>query len=347
MLNPSFHPKEVEDEIRQFWKRIDVRKIVEDKLSSEKPVGYVEGPPTMNGDPHIGHIRGRILKDVWYRFNTLRGVNIVFRAGWDTQGLPVELQAEKELGLTGSKAENLLRVGEEKIVEACKNLISKYNQKWIESDELLGMSMDYEKAYWTFRDQYIEREWKYLEKAWKVGLLGEVFRVVPYCPSCQCSLSHAEVGQGYETVSDPSLYYKVKVSGEDDRYLVLWTTMPFTVVTDEMVGGKPGEEYVEAQIGSEKWVVAATRLEGLMKELGIDDYRVVNRFPSEKLAGLRYEYPLSKQVPAQAELHRNEKVHTVVAEEFVDITTGSGLVHLSPANGEEDFEIAKRRHAPV
>jgi len=198
----------------------------------------------MNGAPHIGHIRGRIMKDVWYRFSVLKGLNVVFRAGWDTQGLPVELQAEKELGLTGSKAENLEIVGEEKIVEACKGLIGKYNALWRESDRLLGMSMDYEKAYWTFRDEYIEREWKYLEQAWKKGLMGEGFRVVPYCPSCQCSLSHAEVGQGYETVSDPSLYYKVKVSGEDDRYLVLWTTMPFTVVTDEMVGVKPGETVV-------------------------------------------------------------------------------------------------------
>lgn len=346
-LNSEFRPKEVEAATRKYWDEIDVKKIVTAKNAGRPPTGYVEGPPTMNGEPHIGHIRGRIMKDVWYRFSVLKGLNVVFRAGWDTQGLPVELQAEKELGLTGSKAENLEIVGEEKIVEACKGLIGKYNALWRESDRLLGMSMDYEKAYWTFRDEYIEREWKYLEQAWKKGLMGEGFRVVPYCPSCQCSLSHAEVGQGYETVSDPSLYYKVKVSGEVDRYLVLWTTMPFTVVTDEMVGVKPGEEYVEAQIGSERWVVAATRLEGLMKELGIDDYRVVNRFPSEKLAGVRYEYPLSKQVPAQVELHRNEKVHTVVAEEFVDVTTGSGLVHLSPANGEEDFEIAKRRHAPV
>jgi len=346
MLNPSFHPKEVEDEIRQFWSRINVRKIVEEKLSSKKPVGYVEGPPTMNGEPHIGHIRGRILKDVWYRFNTLRGVNIVFRAGWDTQGLPVELQAEKELGLTGSKAENLIRVGEEKIVEACKNLISKYNQKWIESDQLLGMSMDYEKAYWTFKDQYIEREWKYLEKAWKIGLLGEGFRVVPYCPSCQCSLSHAEVGQGYETVIDPSLYYKVRVVG-DDRHIVLWTTMPFTVVTDEMVGVKPDEEYLTVSVDSEKWIVAAIRLDALMKDLSIDNYKVLGSQQGSELEGLRYEYPISKHVPAQNDLHMNVNVHRIVAEEFVDATTGSGLVHLSPANGEEDFAIAKRRGVPV
>jgi isoleucyl-tRNA synthetase len=345
-LNHNFSPKEVEENIRRHWERIDVRRLATEKTVSKPPIGYVEGPPTMNGEPHIGHIRGRILKDLWYRFSVLKGLNVVFRAGWDTQGLPVELQAEKELGLKGSKAENLDIVGEEKIVEACKGLIGKYNSRWREADRLLGMSMDYEKAYWTYRDDYIEREWRYLEQAWKKGLLGEGYRVVPYCPSCQCSLSHAEVGQGYETVSDPSLHYKVKVSGQD-RFLILWTTMPFTVVTDEMVGVKPDEEYVEAEVGSERWIIASSRLEGLMADLGVEQYRVVDRFAGKSLEGLRYDYPLTNFIPAQGELHQNEKVHTVVAEEFVDVTTGSGLVHLSPANGEEDFEVAKRRGAPV
>ncbi len=342
----NFRPKEIEDAIRESWDNINVRRVVAERFAGKPPVGYVEGPPTMNGEPHIGHIRGRILKDLWYRFGVLKGLNVVFRAGWDTQGLPVELQAEKELGLTGSKAENLKRVGEEKLVEACKQLIVKYNALWREADGLLGMSMDYENAYWTYKDEYIEREWKYLEQAWKKGLLGEGFRVIPYCPSCQCSLSHAEVGQGYETVSDPSLYYKVKVVGEE-KYLVLWTTMPFTVVTDEMIGVKPDEEYVEVTVGSERWIIAAGRLKHLMEELDIDNYKVVGRIQGSELEGLRYEYPLAKYIPAQEALDRNEKVHRVVAEEFVDVTTGSGMVHLSPANGEEDFEIAKRRGVPI
>ncbi len=347
MLDSGFRPKEVEDAVRVFWSDIDVAEVVAAKVAGRAPVGYVEGPPTMNGEPHIGHIRGRILKDIWYRFCKLKGLNIVFRAGWDTQGLPVELQAEKELGLSGSKAENLQVVGEAKIVEACKGLIMKYNAAWREVDRLLGLSMDYDKAYWTYRDEYIEREWKYLEQAWVKGLLGEGFRVVPYCPSCQCSLSHAEVGQGYETVTDPSLYYRVKVVSESDKYIILWTTMPFTVVTDEMVGVKPDEEYVVAAVRGEKWIVAARRLEPLMSELNIDSYTVAERLQGQDLEGLRYEYPLAKYIPRQAALHQNSLVHTVVAEEFVDATTGSGIVHLSPANGEEDFEVARRRSVPV
>jgi isoleucyl-tRNA synthetase len=173
----------------------------------------------------------------------------------------VELQAEKELGLTGSKEENITRVGIEKIVETCKKLIHNYNEKWVGADRLLGMSFNYEKAYWTFRDQYIEREWKYLQSAWESGILKEWFRVVAYCPSCQTSLSNAEVNQGYETVEDPSFYYKVKLVGEqvEDTYLIVWTTMPFTVITDEMVGVNPKANYVFVQVSNkEVWVVGDT-----------------------------------------------------------------------------------------
>lgn len=230
--------KAIENNVREYLESIDLQYYLETELVGKELVGYIEGPPTMNGEPHVGHIRGRIIKDLWYRFNTLQKKRVIFRAGWDTQGLPVELQAEKELGLTGSKAENLSKVGVEKIVEACKRIVNLYNKKWVAVDKLLGMSFDYEKAYWTFHNQYIEREWQYLKKAWEDGILKEWFRVVAYCPSCQTSLSNAEVNQGYETVEDPSFYYKVKLT-EEDAYMIVWTTMPFTIVTDEMVGTKP------------------------------------------------------------------------------------------------------------
>jgi isoleucyl-tRNA synthetase len=194
-------------------------------------LGYIEGPPTLNGEPHVGHLRGRIIKDMWYRFKTLQKYRVIFRAGWDTQGLPIELQAEKLLGLTGSKSENIKRVGVESIVNACKQLIQTNATKWIEVDNLLGMSFDYERAYWTYKDEYIEREWKYLKKAWEIGILKEWFRVVAYCPSCQTSLSNAEVNQGYKNVEDPSFYYKVKMS-EEEAFLIVWTKMPFTLITD-------------------------------------------------------------------------------------------------------------------
>src|SRR5918994_4890630 len=238
-LQGKFDAKAFENEIRSYLDKINLKTLLKNELfgnniNNNDIVSYIEGPPTLNGEPHAGHLRGRIIKDVWYRFNTLQKKKVIFRAGWDTQGLPVELQAEKELGLTGSKIDNLKKVGIEKIVETCKKIVQLYNKKWVAVDKLLGMSFDYEKAYWTFHNQYIEREWQYLKKAWESGVLKEWFRVVAYCPSCQTSLSNAEVNQGYETVEDPSFYYKVKLKeegGGDDAYLIVWTTMPFTIVT--------------------------------------------------------------------------------------------------------------------
>ena len=345
-LSSVFKPKDLEECVRGRWEQINLLKMVKASKKGQPRLGFVEGPPTLNGEPHIGHIRGRIIKDLWFRFMTLRGLDLVFRAGWDTQGLPVELQAEKELGLTGSKTENLRLVGVEKLVEACKKVIHHYYGKWREADRLLGLSMDYDAAYWTYKDEYIEREWRYLEEAYKRGLLGEGFRVVAYCPGCQTSLSHAEVSQSYDVVEDPSLYYKVKVR-EFNAYIVLWTTMPFTVVTDVMVGVKPDADYCFVKVGDERWIVGKERLEGLMKELGIEEYQVEAVKKGAELEGLRYIHPLQDLIPGQADLDQNPKAHIVVAEEFIDVTTGSGIVHMSPANGQEDFETAVKRGQPI
>ena len=346
-LGGKFIAKEIENEMRDRLNTLDLGSLVEDEINGRGDiVGYIEGPPTMNGEPHVGHLRGRIIKDLWYRYNILQKRRVIFRAGWDCQGLPVELQAEKELGLTGSKIDNVRRVGIEKIVTTCKKIIQKYNEKWILVDKLLGMSFDYDNAYWTFHDKYIEREWKYLEKAWKDQLLKEWFRVVAYCPSCQTSLSNAEVNQGYKTVEDPSFYYKVKLS-LDDVYMVIWTTMPFTMVTDEMVAVNPEQDYARVKVGSEEWIVGQHRAHDLLNDLGIDKYSVVQVVKGRELEGLNYIHPLLNMIPGLAELAKDPKVHSVVAEEFVDITTGSGIVHLAPANGQEDFQVAERRKIPI
>jgi isoleucyl-tRNA synthetase len=346
-LRGKFVAKAIEDETRKYLETLDLRALVEDVTKGKGDlVGYIEGPPTMNGEPHVGHLRGRIIKDLWYRYNVLQKRNVIFRAGWDSQGLPVELQAEKELGLTGNKIDNIRKVGIEKIVATCKKLIKLYNEKWTLVDKLLGMSFNYDKSYWTFHDEYIEREWKYLKRAWEDRILREWYRVVAYCPSCQTSLSNAEVNQGYETVEDPSFYYKVKLS-QDNTYLVIWTTMPFTVVTDEMVAVNPNHNYVRLRIKQEEWIVAQDRMDSLMKDLQIVEFSIVEAMKGRDLEGIRYLHPLLSMIPGLGDLARRAKIHMVVAEEFVDVASGSGIVHLSPANGQEDFQIAERRKIPT
>src|SRR5574340_1845208 len=345
-ISSEFNPKKIEEEVKQQTANIDLEKLIFESANKTKKIAFIEGPPTMNGIPHAGHLRGRIMKDLWYRYMTLRGYKVIFNAGWDTQGLPVELQAEKELGISGGKTQAIESVGIEKIVAERKKIVYRFNEKWVELDKLLGMSFNQQKAYWTYKDEYIEREWKYLKKAHEIGILSESYKVVAYCPSCQTSLSHAEVNQGYDTVVDPSLYYKVKLHDED-LYLIVWTTMPFTLVTDTMVGLNPDENYVHVKVASETWVVGEKRLEEFMKEAKIEDYTVIKTVKGSTFEGKKYIHPLLAEVPVLEEFARSPNFHIAVAESFVDIQTGSGLVHLSPANGEEDFEIASKRKIPI
>ena len=344
-LSSKFDAKTIENQVREYTKSIDMEKMIFDSDKPEK-IMFIEGPPTMNGVPHAGHLRGRVIKDLWYRFNTLNGKKIVFNGGWDTQGLPVELQAEKELGVTGGKSEVVEKVGIERLVEECKELVKKFNSKWVDVDNLLGMSFNHEKAYWTYRDEYIEREWQILKKALENGILEEDFTVIAYCPSCQTSLSHAEVNQGYEEVKDPSLYYKVKLKDEN-VFLIVWTTMPFTLVTDAMVGVKPGEDYAYIKIENETWVVGKTRLEELLNEIKIEEYKIEKTVKGSTLEGKKYIHPLLNLISGLEEYSNEKNFHIIVSEEFVDATTGSGLVHLSPANGEEDIGIANKRRVKI
>jgi isoleucyl-tRNA synthetase len=341
-LSTDFNPKKIEDEVKNNLSQLDLEKLIFESEDKTKKTAFIEGPPTLNGTPHAGHLRGRIMKDLWYRYMTLQGYKVIFNAGWDTQGLPVELQAEKELGISGGKSQVIESVGIEKIVAECKKIVYRFNEKWVALDKVLGMSFNQQKAYWTYKDEYIEREWKYLKKAHEIGILSESYKVVAYCPSCQTSLSHAELNQGYDTVTDPSLYYKVKLHDED-LYLIVWTTMPFTLVTDTMVGLNPDEDYVHVRVGNETWLVGEKRLEEFMKEAKIEEYTVIKTVKGSTLEGKKYIHPLLAEISGLEEFSKSPKFHIAVAENFVDIQTGSGLVHLSPANGEEDFEIASKR----
>ncbi|MGQ9781209.1 MAG: isoleucine--tRNA ligase [Nitrososphaeria archaeon] len=346
MLDSSYKPKELEEEVRVYWETNDIRRKVEESRIGGKIAGYVEGPPTLNGDPHIGHIRGRFYKDLWFRYTTLTGKHVIFRGGWDTQGLPVELQAAKELGITGGK-QDIINFGMEKLVAKAKEMIARYYKSWISADRLLGVMMDHQKDYWTYKDEYIEREWQILKAAWEDGLLGESYRVVGYCPSCQTALSHSEVSSEYEMLEDPSLYYKAKLRNHDRRYIVLWTTMPFTLITDVMVGANPNAKYSIVEVNEEEWVIASSRLNDLMRELGISGYKVKGEIFGSELKGERYYYPLSEEVPKQAELDEKFNTHLIVLDDTVDISTGTGLVHMAPSNGEIDFEVARREGLPV
>ncbi len=214
----------------------------------------------------------------------------------------------------------------------------------------MGVFINQKKAYWTYRDNYIEREWRYLKRAWDQGLLEEGHYVVAYCPGCQTSLSSAEVGYegSYKEVEDPSLYFKFKVSGTENEFFLVWTTMPFTIITDTMLAVKPTAEYVKVKVGSETWIMVKQRVEPVMQELKITKFEIIESMLGQSLEGKAYDYPLKDIIPKQAELeNKHPLVHKVIGEDFVDVNTATGVVHLSPGNGEDDFWAAQRRGVPI
>ena len=204
-LANKFNLKEIEQTTKDYLSKLDLQKLINDSPDKRDKIMFIEGPPTLNGRPHAGHLRGRVFKDLWYRFNTLNSKNVIFNAGWDTQGLPVELQAEKELGIKKGRKEDRTEQQIKELVAECKKIINKYHSMWIQVDKALGVSLnqDQENVYWTHKDKFIEREWKLLKHAYENGILTEGKRVVAYCPSCLTSLSHSEVNQGYHTKKDP------------------------------------------------------------------------------------------------------------------------------------------------
>ena len=350
-LTIDYRPLELEKETRRFWQQNQTQqKLAQFREKNNVGVlGFVEGPPTLNGIPHVGHTRGRVMKDLRYRWKTMQGYYIPFWAGWDCQGLPVELEVEKQLGVK-NKRELLERVGEERFIEECKKAIMKYQKAWVEADGKLGIFIDHEKAYWTYKDEYIEREWQYLKRAWNQGLLEEGHYVVAYCPGCQTSLSSAEVGyeDSYKIVEDPSLYFKFKLTDKQDEYFLVWTTMPFTLITDTMLAVHPEAEYAKVKVDKEKWILAKQRVEPVMQELGLQKYEVTETVTGKSLDGTRYDFPFKDLIPKQAELEKKHPlVHKVVLEDFVDINTATGVVHQSPGNGEEDFFAAQKRDVPI
>ena len=347
-LPQKYNPLELENEVRKFWEKNQTLKRTSEyrQKNNKKMLGYVEGPPTLNGIQHVGHARGRVIKDFHYRLKTMQNYYVSFWAGWDTQGLPVELEVEKKLGAKNKK-ELIERVGEERFVEECKKSIMKYHQLWVEADTMLGMFIDQDKAYFTHQDRYIEREWKYLKHAWEQNMLGEGHYVVAYCPHCQTSLSNAEVGLGYTEVEDPSMHFKFQIEGKENEYFIIWTTMPFTLITDLIIGVNPKDDYSKVKVGNETWILANERIEPIMQELEIENFQLLKTIKGKDLIGTKYEYPFKNLIPKQKELDKHPLIHTVIAEDFVDVTTATGIVHLAPANGEDDYSAAQKRNLPM
>lgn len=288
---------------------------------------FYEGPPTANGAPHIGHVLGRVIKDFICRYKTMAGYRVVRKAGWDTHGLPVELGVEKQLGISGKQ--EIEEYGIEKFVKKCKDSVFEYEKQWRELTEAIAYWTDLDDPYITLKNEYIESVWHILSTIHSKGLLYRGHRVSPYCPCCQTTLSSHEVAQGYEDVKDLSATVKFKLA-DSGEFVLAWTTTPWTLPANAALAVNPELDYIRASKNGEVYIVAQNLAESVLKE----DYETLSVVKGAELVGLSYEPPFL-YVPI-------ERGHVVIAGDFVSDTSGTGIVHIAPAHGEDDYKVARQ-----
>ena len=321
-----------EQEVIEFWKDNDVFKASCAKNAGKAEFSFYDGPPTANGKPHIGHILTRCIKDLIPRYKTMQGYNVLRIAGWDTHGLPVELEVEKTLGLDGK--EQIEEYGVMPFIEKCKESVWKYKSEWEKMSERVGYWADMENPYVTYKDEYIESEWWSLKKLFEKGLIYKGYKIVPYCPRCGTALSSHEVAQGYKDVKETSIFVKFRVSGED-AYLLAWTTTPWTLPSNVALCVNADETYALVESRGEKIYMAKELVSSVLGE----EAKILSEMKGKDLEYKEYE-PLWKY-----DLD-GKKGHYVVCDNYVTLTDGSGIVHIAPAFGEDDSRVGKNYDLP-
>ena len=335
-----------EKKVEEFWKENHIfEKSMENRKEGETYTFY-DGPPTANGKPHIGHVLTRVIKDMIPRYRTMKGYMVPRKAGWDTHGLPVELEVEKKLGLDGK--EQIEEYGMEPFIKQCKESVWKYKGKWEDFSSTVGFWADMEHPYVTYYDDYIESEWWALKEIWNKKLLYKGFKIVPYCPRCGTPLSAQEVSQGYKTVKERSAVVRFKVVGED-AYFLAWTTTPWTLPSNVALCVNPDETYckVKAADGYTYYMAEALLdkvLGKLAKEEGEKAYEVLETYKGTDLEYKAYE-PLFA-CAGEAAAKQKKKAHFVTCDNYVTMSDGTGIVHIAPAFGEDDSRIGRNYELP-
>jgi len=336
------NPAEREDAILSFWEGHDTfAKTLEATKDGPRYV-FFEGPPTANGKPHLGHLMPRVYKDLFPRFRTMRGDYVLRKAGWDTHGLPVELEVEKEIGVN-SKPE-IVSFGVEKFVEKCKESVWRYKSDWERIMKRMGFWIDFENAYVTYTDEYIETVWWELKQMFDRGLLYQGHKTLPYCPRCGTGLSSHEVAQGYKTVEDPTVTIRLPVVSDEGSIfkaskdvrtsMLTWTTTPWTLPANVAAAVAVDAMYVEVQQGDERLILVKPLVEKTLQ----GDFEILREFPGSELVGLKYEPPYA--------LTTEPAAHLVYAADFVNLEDGTGIVHIASAFGEDDYQLGQEVGLP-
>ena len=346
-VNTDLNFVEREHEVEKFW---EDRKIFEKsmKIREGSPTyTFYDGPPTANGKPHIGHVETRAIKDMIPRYRTMKGYMVPRKAGWDTHGLPVELEVEKLLGLDGK--EQIEEYGIAPFIEKCKESVWKYKGMWEDFSRKVGFWADMDDPYVTYHDEYIESEWWALKKIWDKGLLYKGFKIVPYCPRCGTPLSSHEVAQGYKDVKERSAIARFKVKGED-AYILAWTTTPWTLPSNVALCVNPKETYVKAKAADGfTYYMAQALLDTVLGDLNKENpevpaYEVLETYVGKDLEYKEYEPLFDCAVETCEKQHK--KAFYVTCDNYVTLTDGTGVVHIAPAFGEDDANVGRNYDLP-
>ncbi|MCL6106399.1 MAG: isoleucine--tRNA ligase [Actinobacteria bacterium] len=339
-VSPQVSFPEVEAEILSFWKEnVIFQKSVELRRGAEEFVFY-EGPPTANGKPGSHHVLSRIFKDIFPRFKTMKGFHVPRKAGWDTHGLPVELEVERQLGISGKR--DIEKIGIAKFNRLCRESIYRYLEDWERLTERVGFWIDTQDAYYTLDNGYIDSVWWALKQIWETRdlngkrLLYYDYKVVPYCARCGTTLSSHEVDQGYKTVEDPSVYVRFPLVDDPDLSLLVWTTTPWTLISNVAAAISPDIAYAEIEHEGQRLIMA----QDLVPKLFKDEARIVRGIPAAALAGRAYSPPYDFVRP-------DKKAYFIVEADFVSAEEGTGIVHIAPAFGADDMMVARRRDLPL
>jgi isoleucyl-tRNA synthetase len=368
----KYDPKAFEAEILKFWL---------DKKIPDKIVGFdakrdkfylLDGPPYVNGVPHAGHVKTTVAKDIWSKFMTMQGFSVWYQPGFDCGGLPIENAVEKKLGVKSKK--DIEKIGIDRFFEECKKLAEGNKSIWLDMYKKLGAWRGWLDPYMTYKNYYLESGWWTVKQMYDRGLMVQGEKPLFWCPHCQTTLSGYEVTDSYADVTDYSIYVKYPLAGEEKTFIIIWTTTPWTLPSNVAIAVHPEETYVKVLVGDEKYILAEKRLEEAMKEMGIEKYTVLDKFPGSKLDHMKYEPVLD--IPIQNELRKEKNGHIIILsiplfrkgisgkvlakkgvsvdgsdikagmEHMVTMDTGSGCVHCAPGHGEEDYNIGVHYELP-
>ena len=344
-VNSDMNFVDREKQVEEFWDKENIfQKSIDNRKKGEVYTFY-DGPPTANGKPHIGHVLTRAIKDMIPRYRTMKGYDVPRKAGWDTHGLPVELEVEKKLGLDGK--DQIEKYGIEPFIKQCKESVWKYKGMWEDFSGTVGFWADMEHPYVTYDDNFIESEWWALKTIWDKGLLYKGFKVVPYCPRCGTPLSSHEVAQGYKTVKERSAMVRFKCKGED-AYFLAWTTTPWTLPSNVALCVNPQETYAKVKAADGyTYYMAQALLDTVLGKLAKDDqpaYEVLETMSGKDLEYREYEPLYECSVPIVEKQHK--KAYFVECDDYVTMTDGTGIVHEAPAFGEDDARVGRKYDMP-